>query len=87
MIYHITFRHAVLREMRSFPRSTRRRLWAAIDELRENPFPAGMKNVRGYNDYYRIHVGEYRIVYHVATKNAVITIIKMRHRKDVYRSM
>lgn len=87
MIYRITFRHAVLREMRGFPRSIRRRLWTAIDELRENPIPAGIKKVRGYNDHYRIRIGEYRIVYHVATKSAVITIIRVRHRKDVYRSL
>ena len=85
MTYRITFRRAVIKEMRRIPRSIRKRLWTAINGLRENPFPAEIKNIRGYGDHYRIRMGDYRIVYCVTTEIRVVTIIKVGHRKDVYK--
>lgn len=85
--YRIELKRSVLKDIRRFPESVLRRLREAIENLRGNPFPAKHEKIRGYEDHHRIRVGEYRIVYHVATKTAVITIIKMKHRKDVYRQL
>lgn len=85
MTYRIAFRSAVLKEMRGIPRSTRQRLWTAISALRDHPVSPGCEKIQGYEDYFKIRVGKYRIVYHLATRLRLVTIIKVGHRKDVYR--
>jgi mRNA interferase RelE/StbE len=53
--------------------------------LAENPFPPGCRKLQGSRDAYRIRVGDYRVVYEVATGRLLVEIVRVRHRKDVYR--
>jgi mRNA interferase RelE/StbE len=57
-----------------------------IISLADNPRPAGCKKLRGYKDQWRIRVGNYRIVYLLDDANALVTIMRLAHRKDVYQS-
>ena len=85
--YKIEFKKSVLKEIRRIPNAMLRRIHEAIYELRENPTPHGCTNVRGYEDHYRIRIGQYRVIYRVASKIQIITVIKIGHRGDVYRRM
>jgi mRNA interferase RelE/StbE len=51
------------------------------------PRPAGCRKLTGADDAYRIRVGEYRIVYQIADKVLIVHIIRVAHRKDVYRGL
>ena len=55
-----------------------------INRLAANPFPAGAKKLQGDEPFYRIRVGDYRVVYEVGDKRLAV-IIENRHRKEVYR--
>jgi mRNA interferase RelE/StbE len=55
-----------------------------IKELSESPRPQGSKKLKT-TDYYRLRVGDYRVVYEIDDSNESITVYKIRHRKDVYR--
>ncbi len=57
----------------------------AILSLAIDPFPRGSRRLSGYDDVFRIRVGIYRILYSVAQKKLIIIILKIGHRKEVYR--
>ncbi len=53
--------------------------------LGEEPYPTGSRKLTGYDDVFRIRVGVYRIIYSVSGRKLVIVILKIGHRKDIYR--
>ena len=63
-------------------------LFARIDRkilaLADNPRPAGCKKLRGYNDQWRIRIGDYRVVYTINDTSRTVTVIRVAPRRDVY---
>ena len=57
----------------------------AIEGLADDPMPVGCKKLAGSEHTYRIRVGDYRIVYDIQNANLVIFVIRIRHRRDVYK--
>jgi mRNA interferase RelE/StbE len=58
-----------------------------IRELAENPHPPGSKKLQGFENLYRIASGNYRIVYTIREKILVVFVVRVAHRKDVYRNL
>jgi mRNA interferase RelE/StbE len=56
-----------------------------IDALENNPRPVGVKKLAGAKDGYRVRAGDYRILYTIDDRRKVITIFRIRHRREVYR--
>lgn len=83
--YAVEFAASALREFKALDRAMQRRIATHIDELTGNPFPPGSKKLRGSPDHYRIRVGDYRIIYRVDGKRLLILILKIGHRREVYR--
>jgi mRNA interferase RelE/StbE len=52
--------------------------------LADNPRPYGYKKLKG-EDAFRIHVGEYRIIYEIEDDKIIVTIVSVGHRKDIYK--
>lgn len=57
----------------------------AMLALGDEPYPVGSRKLAGYDDVFRIRVGVYRVLYSVSGRTLVIIILKIGHRKDVYR--
>ena len=85
MKYGIVFRASVKKDLRRIPQLIVERLKAVLLSLRDNPFQQGSEKLQGHDHYYRIRVGQYRIIYEVTTEIRIITIIRIAHRKEVYR--
>jgi mRNA interferase RelE/StbE len=83
--YSIEFRPAAARDLRKLPRHEQRRVGARIDSLADNPRPAGVRQLAGSEKFYRIRVGDYRIIYEILDKVLRILVLKIGHRRDVYR--
>jgi mRNA interferase RelE/StbE len=58
---------------------------AAIADLAETPRPDGVRKIVGSEDAYRIRVGDYRIVYKIVDRVLTVFVVRVGHRKDVYR--
>lgn len=69
------------------PKNTRLRIESAMDTLGENPRPHGYVKMKGYDDLYRVRVGEWRIVYSIEDKQLIILIIEIGPRGDVYQRL
>lgn len=85
--YTIEFTAAAARDIRKLARADRRmmrRIDAAIQALRDEPRPGGVRKLQGGTDEYRIRVGDYRVLYTIADDVLVICVVRVRDRKDVY---
>lgn len=58
-----------------------------IQVLSIKPYPEGCRKLAGEDGVYRIRQGDYRIIYEVKGKKLLILVLKIGHRKDVYRSV
>ena len=63
----------------------RRRLVARIQALAADPRPPGCEKLAGHDDLYRVRQGRYRIVYSIDDPGSLVVVVKVGHRKDVYR--
>jgi mRNA interferase RelE/StbE len=82
--YKIIFRKSVAQDMRRIPNRDLRRILAAIDSLSEEPRPPGVEILSG-QEKYRVRQGNYRIIYEISDKSVIVVVVKVGHRKDVYR--
>ncbi len=85
MAYVIHFTPAAARQLGRMDNPIRRRIAGAIDGLMEDPRPSGVKKLSGPGDFWRIRVGDYRIVYQIHDHKLIIVIVTLGHRGDVYR--
>ena len=86
MTYRIEFRPAALRDLKALPRDALLRISEKISALAENPRPSGVEKLSGSEeDFYRMRVGDYRVLYAIQDKILLIIVIKVGHRRDVYR--
>lgn len=72
-------------QIRKLERRDQMRVLRAIRGLSDNPWPAGCRKLAGFDDVWRIRVGVFRVVYSVESARLVVIILKVGHRKDVYR--
>jgi mRNA interferase RelE/StbE len=83
--YQIEWKRSAAKELRQFPREVVGRLLRAVEGLRTSPFPASARKLSGAEHTYRIREGSYRIIYSVFTSRLIIEVIRIGHRKDVYK--
>ena len=57
----------------------------AIQVLAISPFPEGCRKLKGGEDVYRVRQGNYRIIYEVIDKKLIVLVLKIGHRKDIYK--
>jgi mRNA interferase RelE/StbE len=57
----------------------------AIDGFAGEPRPHGVKKLSGTTNGYRVRIGNYRILYTIDDRKKVVTIYRIRHRREVYR--
>jgi mRNA interferase RelE/StbE len=87
MSYRVELKLSAIKALAAIPNPHRRRIAKAIDGLARQPRPAGCTKLIGAETAYRIRVGDYRIVYQILDRVLIVFIIRIAHRKDVYRGL
>jgi len=82
--YNILIKPSAVKEIENIPRKDRLRIIQKIQSLSNTPRPQGYEKLAG-EDRYRIRQGVYRIVYSVADGELHIIVVKVGHRRDVYK--
>ena len=82
--YNIFFRESVWKDLKGIPKRDLQNILKRIKTLSKDPRPFGCEKLTG-QDRYRLRQGKYRIVYSIQDKELTILIVKVGHRKDVYR--
>jgi mRNA interferase RelE/StbE len=85
VVYTVELRPSARRELLKHPRHDQLRLIRAMDALAANPRPKGVKKLTGLDNLYRIRAGDYRIVYQIRDDRLIVLVVRIGHRKDVYR--
>lgn len=84
--YKIFFKKSVEKDFKKIPKKYLVKILEKIDELKNNPKPDGSEKLTSY-DLYRIRQGSYRIVYSIQDQELIIWVIKVGHRKEIYKKL
>ncbi len=82
--YNLVVKKSAERELRALPKHDLRRVTKHLQGLSHNPRPHGCEKLSGH-DQYRIRQGDYRIAYVIDDTARVVTLVKIGHRREVYR--
>ena len=83
--FEVIFKQSVARDLRKIPKKDIVRILKRIDKLRTEPRPPGVEKLSG-QEKYRIRQGVYRILYEIQNDRLIVVVVKIGHRRDVYRS-
>jgi mRNA interferase RelE/StbE len=84
--YKVNFSRAAEDQLEFIPKSDIKKIIKRAEKLGSDPFPVGYEPVKGAPvETYRIRQGDYRILYTVHEKKLIVLVVKIGHRREVYR--
>lgn len=83
--YAITFKPSAGRAFDRLPADAKKRVAAVIDDLASDPRPRGVSKLAGETDLFRIRAGDYRVIYQIQDRELLVLVVRIGHRRDVYR--
>jgi len=85
MPYQVLFAPAAERQLYRLPEAVQPRIVRAAEALANAPRPPGTRKLEGSRGRWRIRVGDYRIVYEIREEALLVLVVRVGHRRDVYR--
>jgi mRNA interferase RelE/StbE len=82
--YRIFFKKSVEKDFNGIPKKDLKKILDRIETLGEDPRPPGCEKLTGQQRY-RLRQGRYRILYSIQDDEMTVWVVKVRHRKDIYR--
>jgi mRNA interferase RelE/StbE len=83
--YRVIVKPSADKELRRLPLDVQRRIVSVMRALATNPRPPGVVKMQGGDNLWRIRLGLYRIIYEIHDERILILVLRIAHRKDVYR--
>jgi mRNA interferase RelE/StbE len=87
MAYRIEITPAAERQLKALSKTLQKRMVEQFLDLEIIPRPPGVEKLKGSEDQYRLRVGDYRIIYQIQDQALIILVVKIGHRKDIYRRL
>ena len=82
--YKVVFKQSVAKDLKTVPQKDVQRIIKRIDQLALNPYPPQAEKLTN-DEKYRIRQGNYRILYMIEVEIITVVIVKIGHRREVYR--
>ncbi|MCB0327104.1 MAG: type II toxin-antitoxin system RelE/ParE family toxin [Bdellovibrionales bacterium] len=87
--YAVEFKKSAIKDLKPLPKEVQQRIIDSMNLLAVDPFSSilPIRKMQGSSseNLYRLRIGSYRVVYEVQREKVVILVIRIGHRKDVYR--
>jgi mRNA interferase RelE/StbE len=83
--YRLLIKQSAAKEIEASPKKDRLRIIKRIQELASHPRPPGCEKLSGHDEKYRVRQGAYRIVYSISDIELTVCVVKVGHRREVYR--
>ena len=83
--YEVVLSPKAEKQLDELPTPLRRRITEAVEGLESKPRPHGVKKLTGAENLWRIRVGDYRIVYTIEDDRLIVLVVKIGHRRKIYR--
>ncbi|MBI5874568.1 MAG: type II toxin-antitoxin system RelE/ParE family toxin [Deltaproteobacteria bacterium] len=84
-MYEVYLERSAERDLKRLSAEDYYRIIPHIKALNNNPRPLGCRKITGSESDWRIRVGDYRIIYEIVEKAKQVKVMKIRHRREVYR--
>ena len=84
-MYEVHLENAAQRDLKKLTAEVYHRIVSHLKELKSNPRPSGSRKITGSKNDWRVRVGDYRILYEIDDKLRKVNVMKIRHRREVYR--
>jgi mRNA interferase RelE/StbE len=84
-VYEVYIEKAAENDLKRLPTTTFHRIIPQIKSLAENPRPSSCRKLTGSKNDWRIRIGDYRVLYEIDEKVKAVRIMRVRHRREVYR--
>lgn len=85
MAYAVILQPSVSKALDKLPGDVRRRVLDRLEQLKQSPRPAGVEKLTGDENLWRVRVGNWRIVYEIHDRRLIVLVLKVAHRREVYR--
>jgi mRNA interferase RelE/StbE len=85
--FRIEFTKTSAKALKAIPKTAQKRIAKRIENLAEGPPEPTKTKMKGDNPFHRVRVGDYRIIYEIQNEILLIIILKIGHRKEVYRRL
>lgn len=85
MVYSVELTTGAEKQLDKLPDATRNRIIDVLERLGENPRHPGIKKLAGEEGLYRVRAGDHRIVYRVEDNRLLVLVVKIGHRREIYR--
>jgi mRNA interferase RelE/StbE len=82
--YNIFFKRSAIKDLDPIPKKDLQRIIGRIQLLKKDPRPSACEKLSG-QERYRIRQGNYRIIYSIQDDQLTVWVVKIGHRRDVYR--
>ncbi len=83
--YRIQVSRTAERQIKKLPLDARAQVVRTVQGLAVDPFPTGCRKLTGYDDVFRVRAGPFRILYSVNGGTLIVIVLKVGHRRNVYR--
>ena len=83
--YRMVFKKSVAKDLRPIPNMDVARIIKRIETLADEPRPPDSQKLSG-QERYRLRQGVYRIIYEVLDDEVIVVVVKIGHRRDIYRN-
>ncbi len=85
--YRIEWKRSASKELKKLDKPVIPRIMKLVESLAENPHPPGSRKITGSQNAFRVRTGNYRVIYSVFEDVLTIQIVRIAHRKEVYRKI
>jgi mRNA interferase RelE/StbE len=87
MRYRVLFQLSAARQVRKLTPDLQKRIVARAEALAADPRPPGCEELKGPTPFWRVRVGDYRIVYEIKDNVLLVLVVRVAHRREVYRDV
>jgi mRNA interferase RelE/StbE len=84
-VFEVLIEHTAERDLKKLNADDFNRIITNITSLAENPRPHGCRKITGSESYWRIRIGNYRVIYEIDDSDRTVRVFRVRHRRDAYR--
>jgi mRNA interferase RelE/StbE len=85
--YTVEWSSKIKKDLQALDKPVQRRIFAAVELLRINPRPSKALRLVANEPKFRVRVGDYRIIYQIEDERLVILVVRIAHRRDVYKDV
>ncbi len=85
MPYTVLYTRRADKSLEKIPHRERASIIRRTEALAENPRPSGARKLQGYENTYRLRVGDYRVIYEIRDDRLLVLVVEIGHRRKVYR--